>query len=179
MLARVSMYAVRRAPSCAKLTRAAHAMVMLSGENALDDIAGDSGRSRTMEELEGVEGRRRFSGVYIPCGVSWRKHVDISTCTFSVKESSTVFESENSQPVLPYVWQLWKVQAYPPLRQHRGLSRYQADTKGISSMVVRDGHPCTKGTTGYMLLSIMVGSSLRTEVGDGLVGIEKPRFRRQ
>ena len=100
MLARVSMYAVRRAPSCAKLTRAAHAMVMLSGENALDDIAGDSGRSRTMEELEGVEGRRRFSGVYIPRGVSWRKHVNISTCTSSVKESSTVFESENSQPVL-------------------------------------------------------------------------------
>lgn len=37
----------------------------------------------------------------------------------------------------------------------------------------------THAPTGYMLLSIMVGSSLRTEVGDGLVGIEKPRFRPQ
>lgn len=100
MLARVSMYAVRRAPSCAKLTRAAHAMVVLSAENALDDIAGDSGRSRMMEELEEIESGRRISGVYIPRGGSWCKHVDISTCTFSVKESSTVFESENSQPVL-------------------------------------------------------------------------------
>ena len=75
-------------------------MVMLSAENALDGIAGDSGRSGMMEELEGIEGRRRFSGVYIPRGVSWCRYVDMSTCTFSVKESSTVFESENSQPVL-------------------------------------------------------------------------------
>ena len=44
-------------------------MVMLSAENALDDIAGDSGRSGMMEEMEGIEGRRRFSGVYIPRGV--------------------------------------------------------------------------------------------------------------
>ena len=39
----VSMYDERPAPSCAKLTRAAHAMVMLLGENVLNDIAREIG----------------------------------------------------------------------------------------------------------------------------------------
>ena len=43
MLALVSMYDERPAPSCAKLTRAAQAMVMLLGENALNDIAREIG----------------------------------------------------------------------------------------------------------------------------------------
>lgn len=55
MLALVSMYDVRPAPSCAKLTRAAHAMLMLLGENALNDIARDSRLSGMMEELRGLK----------------------------------------------------------------------------------------------------------------------------